>query len=346
MPAADAPEAAAAAAGLHYVSADEPGITRLRWGRGFTYRTHAGETVPKGPDRERIDSLAVPPAWTEVWICARPDGHVQATGRDARGRKQYRYHDDWGAARAEDKFEQLAAFGDRLGSIRRRVADDLDCRGLPKERVVALVVRLLDETLVRVGNPEYARDESFGLTTLESRHVNIDGRDLVFEFEGKSGVEQEVPVDDPELVRMVRACDDLGDAQLFAYRDGDDIIGICSDDVNEYLRRIAGPATSARDFRTWGGTVAVVEDLGPLDTHDEPDIGVERRFLEAVDRAAERLGNTRAVCRESYVHPVVEQAFQSGDLHQAWKRSRRSRRLTRAERTTLRLLSRPVGAHT
>lgn len=339
MPAADAPEAAAVAAGLRYVAPDEPGITRMRRGRGFTYRTPDGETLPEGPQRERIVSLAIPPAWTEVWICTREDGHVQATGRDARGRKQYRYHDAWGTARAADKFEQLGAFGTHLGAIRRRVAEDLDCRGLSKERVVALVVRLLDETLVRVGNPEYAREESFGLTTLESRHVSTDGQGLVFEFEGKSGVEQEVPVDDPELVRVVRACDDLGAAQLFNYRTDDDICGISSDDVNQYLRDIAGPTISARDFRTWGGTVAVVEDLGPLDVTREPDAGGDSRFLEAIDRAAERLGNTRSVCRESYVHPVVEEAFQSGDLHQAWKTSRRTRRLTRAERAVLRLLT-------
>ena len=338
MPAIEDPEEAASAAGLRYVDADEPGIRRVRRGRGFTYRTPSGRTLRSARSRDRIERLAIPPAWNDVWICLDAAGHVQATGRDARGRKQYRYHPAWDEVRAADKFDQLAVFGGRLASIRRQVAADLARRGLPRERVVALVVRLLDETLVRVGNPEYARDESFGLTTLEGRHVSAQGG-LVFEFEGKSGVEQEVRIADPVLVRAVQACDELGGHQLFTYRDGDEVCGVSSDDVNDYLRGVAGDEVSARDFRTWGGTVAVAEDLGGIDPADLSGGGeVDRRFLEAVDRAAERLGNTRAVCRGSYVHPAIEEGFHSGDLHDAWRRSRRTKRLTRAERTTLRLL--------
>lgn len=347
MPAIEDPEEAAIAAGLRYVRSDDPGIVRLPCGRGFTYRTPSGRTLRPGQERKRIVGLAIPPAWTDVWIYPDGDGHVQATGRDARGRKQYRYHDAWAEVRSADKFDQLATFGSRLATIRRQVAMDLGRDGLPRERVVALVVRLLDETLVRVGNPEYARAESFGLTTLEGRHVSMEGGDLVVEFEGKSGVEQEVTIADDGLVRAVRDCDELGGRQLFTYRDGDVVSETSSDDVNDYLRDIAGPTVSARDFRTWGGTAAVVEDLGPVDFDQDSDDGetiLERRYLQAVDRAAERLGNTRSVCRASYVHPVIEDGFFSGDLHEAWRRSRRTKYLTRAERSTLRLLTRETTA--
>jgi len=338
VPAIEEPEEAARAAGLRYVQTDEPGIARLRCGRGFTYRTPSGDTLRAARRREQIGSLAIPPAWTDVWICRDANGHVQATGRDAQGRKQYRYHDRWEEVRSADKFEQLPVFGAELASIRQQVARDLHRRGLPRERVVALVVRLLDDTLVRVGNPEYARHESFGLTTLEGRHLAGDGDGLVFEFDGKSGVEQAVAVVDPALAKAVRACDELGGRRLFTYREDDAVREVCSDDVNDYLRDVAGPAVSARDFRTWGGTVAVVEDLGPIDPAGLADGAVDRRFLEAVDLAAERLGNTRSVCRASYVHPAVEEGFASGALREAWRRSRRTTRLTRAEATTLRLL--------
>lgn len=343
MPAIDDPEVAAAAAGLRYVQPDEPGIVRRRCGRGFTYREPGGRAVPAGR-RTRIRQLAIPPAWTDVWICVDAHGHIQPTGRDARGRKQYRYHDLWAEVRAADKFDQLVTFGEALTAIRRQVAADLAGPGLTCTRVSALAVRLLDETLVRIGNPAYARDESYGLTTLEGRHLSTDGADLVFEFSGKAGVEHQVTVADPTLVRAVRACDELGGQRLLTYRDGDDIRELGSDDVNDYLRAIAGPTISARDFRTWGGTVAVVEDLGPVDpggTGGGP--ALDRRLLEALDRAAERLGNTRAVCRGSYVHPLVEDGFRSGVLHATWRGARRTRRLTRAERTALRLLGSQPG---
>lgn len=338
MPAVIDPEQAATAAGLRYVAGDEPGILRRRCGRGFAYRRADGRAV-SAATKARVAALAIPPAWTEVWICVDEDGHLQATGRDDRGRKQYRYHDAWRTARDADKFEQLASFGVALAAIRRQVALDLGRRGLPKERVVALAVRLLDETLVRVGNPQYARDESFGLTTLEGRHVEVAGGEATFEFTGKSGVELEVSVTDPALVRAVRACDDLGGAQLFTYQGDDGPEDLRSDDVNDYLHEVGGPQVTARDFRTWGGTVAVVGELGPL---DPSSLGSERerasRYLEAIDVAAERLGNTRAVCRGSYVHPALEAAFEDGRLREAWRSSRRTRRLTRAERATLRLL--------
>lgn len=336
MPATTDPVEAARAAGLRYVTDEEPGIARRRCGGGFTYRDGHG-TVRDAATRDRIARLAIPPAWTDVWICPDDRGHVQATGRDDRGRKQYRYHDGWRAVRDADKFEQLATFGVQLAKVRRQVAADLGRRGLPRERVLALVVRLLDETLIRVGNPQYAREESFGLTTLESRHVEVDGGEVLFEFAGKSGVEHEVALSDRRLAGLVRACDDLGGERLFTYREDGSIVEVRSDDVNDYLREIAGPAITARDFRTWGGTVAVVEALGPHPPPEE-ERGCTTAFLDAVDQAALRLGNTRAVCRTSYVHPVVEIAHREGTLHDAWRRSRRTRRLTRSERATLRVL--------
>lgn len=339
MPAVEDPEQAAVAAGLRYVDLDEPGIERRRRGRGFTYRTPSGRTIRSARLRARFEGLAIPPAWTDVWICTDVDGHAQATGRDARGRKQYRYHDAWAEVRSADKFDQLEVFGDALTGLRARVAADLEREGLPQERVVALRVRLLDETLVRVGGSASAQDDSFGLTTLETRHLSSGADGLVFEFTGKSGVDQEVTVADPTLVEAVRSCDELGGRRLFAYRDGDAVRHLTSDDVNDYLHDVAGPTVTARDFRTWGGTVAVVEDLGPVDPEGlggRP--ALDHRFLGAVDRAAERLGNTRAVCRGSYVHPSVEDSFGTGALHDAWRRSRRTAQLTRAERATLRLL--------
>jgi DNA topoisomerase-1 len=341
VPAITEPELAAERAGLRYVADGEPGISRRRCGRGFSYLDPAGGPVRSASVRERIGRLAIPPAWTDVWICTDEAGHLQATGRDDRGRKQYRYHDGWRAARDADKFEQLASFGLALPTIRRQVSIDLDRRGLPRERVIALVVRLLDETLVRVGNPQYALDESFGLTTLEGRHLGLERGSLIFEFTGKSGVEHEVTVTDPELVRAVRACDDLGGEQLFTYRKGDAVIDVRSDDVNDYLRAIAGPEVTARDFRTWGGTSVVVEALGPLGPITTEAAERTRLFLEAVDLAAERLGNTRAVCRSSYLHPELADAFDDGRLAGAWRRARRSRWLTRAERATLHLLGGP-----
>ena len=336
MPAIEDPEAAATAAGLRYVEDDAPGISRRRRGKGFSYTDPRGRPVTAAA-RERIDALAIPPAWTDVWICPTGNGHIQATGRDARGRKQYRYHDRWRSARDADKFAQLTSFGVSLATIRRQVAIDLARRGMPKERVLALVVRLLDETLIRVGNPQYAQHESFGLTTLEPRHVVTDGPEVIFEFVGKSGAEHEVTVHGRQLAAAIRACDDLGGERLFTYRSGTEVHDIDSDDVNAYLHEVAGPDVSARDYRTWGGTVATVERLGPLDPPDT-EATAASIFLAAIDDAAERLGNTREVCRASYVHPAVEQAFIDGTLHEAWHRSRRTRRLTRAERATLRLL--------
>lgn len=329
------PVEAARAAGLTYVSDEEPGIRRLRAGKGFRYIGPNG-TPTSVRTKDRITALVIPPAWTDVWICSSPKGHIQAIGRDDAGRKQYLYHPSWTEARDAEKFENLAAFGKRLPKLREQIDRDLRRRGLPRERVLALVARLLDETLIRVGNPESTARDSFGLTTIESRHVEVEGSAVAFDFTGKSAVEHHVELRDQQLAKLIAACDAADGDELFCYQDDGGVVDVTADDVNAYLRASGGPDVSARDFRTWGGTVTTVQDLGPL----LPEDRTPAAFLAAIDVAAERLGNTRAVCRASYVHPAIEPAFESGELSAAWSACRRSSRYTRAERTTLRLLGR------
>lgn len=335
-----APDGAAVAeeAGLRYVVDAEPGIRRRRHGRGFSYRDAQGRPV-SARDRARIDSLAIPPAWTDVWISPHPLGHLQATGRDARGRKQYRYHDTWREVRDADKFSRLLTFGEALGSLRSRLEHDLGS-GRGRDQVLAAVVRLLDQTLIRVGNEEYAAtNETFGLTTLRPDHVEAVGsRSFSMCFVGKSGVEHDVSVQDPKLARLVRRCHELDGQALFSYRSSDGTIeAVSSSDVNVYLHDIVGPEITAKVFRTWGASAIVAEELA---TGDLPstDRELERRIVGAIDLAAEQLRNTRAVCRQSYVHPVVLDAFREGGLHEAWLHSRSGGQLNRADRTVLRLL--------
>jgi DNA topoisomerase IB len=329
-------EEAAAAAGLRYVSDAEPGYRRVRRGRGFGYLDREGHPVRDQRTVERFKNLVVPPAWTDVWLCADPRGHLQATGRDARGRKVYRYHSRWRSVRDGDKFDRLADFGAALPGIRGQVAKDLARRGLPRERVLALVVRLLDETLIRVGNEEYAEDnDTFGLTTLRRRHARIGRGTVVFDFIGKGGVEHEVKVADAGLARTVRRCHELGGKTLFTYLDEDEkVVPVDSGDVNDYLRDVAGDETSAKDFRTWGGTVIAAEYLVGADPAEDPDAAI----IAAVDHAAEALGNTRAVCRQCYVHPQVAEAFRGGALAEAYAGARAGGRMRRAERAVLDIL--------
>jgi DNA topoisomerase I len=337
------PAEVAAQAGLRHVSDDQPGIRRVRAGRGFTYRRADGTTVRDPSERERLAALAVPPAWTDVWICPDPRGHVQATGRDQRGRKQYRYHPRWREVRDADKFDHLLVFGQRLGDLRARVEQDLRRHGLPRERVLALVVRLLDDTLIRVGNPEYAADnDTYGLTTLRRRHVEVTDRRAVFDFVGKGGTEHHVTVDDARLARLVRRCSELGGHELFTYADEHDgVREVSSTDVNDYVREVIGQETSAKDFRTWGGTVIAAETLATMETGEgsgaEPQ--VEQDILAAYDAAAASLHNTRTVCRQCYVHPAVPDAYRDGTLADHWTRSRATARLRRAERATLAVLN-------
>jgi DNA topoisomerase-1 len=337
MPATSEPEASADEIGLTYLLDDAPGITRRRCGRGFTYRHEDGRAISKA-DRARIVDLAIPPAWVDVWISPDPRGHLQATGRDDRERKQYLYHEDWRVVRDRDKFDQLRKFGQSLPAVRRGVAVDLSRRGPGRRTVLALLVHLLDTTLARVGNEEYAEEnESYGLTTLQPEHATLAGRSVKFCFVGKSGATQTLDVDDRRVATLVRHCRDLGGSQLFTYKDGDMVGGLTSTEVNDYLHQLAGDHVTARDFRTWGATVEVTRVLGPAAVPDD-EHEAATLILEAIDQAAERLGNTRAVCRSSYVHPVIPGAFLSGELACAWRGSRRTSVQSRAERATLAVL--------
>ena len=309
------PKAAARAAGLRYTPDGGPGITRRRAGKGWSYLGPDGVVVRDAEQLERIRGIVIPPAWTEVWINPHPRGHIQATGRDARGRKQYRYHPKWRASRDETKFSRMAAFGAALPAIRERVTADLDKPGLPREKTLAVVVRLLDASLIRVGNAEYARDNaSFGLTTLRDKHVDVEGTTMHFTFRGKSGKLHEIDVRDRRLAGMVKRMQDLPGQHLFQYLDeGGAAQGIDSDDVNAYLRDIAEEGFTAKDFRTWGGTVLAAQSLrdrGPFET----ETAMKANIVAAVDAVAARLGNTRAVCRSSYIHPEVLVGYERGDL--------------------------------
>ena len=307
-------DAPAPTAGLRHSSDDRPGITRRRAGRGFTYRDADGHRVRDPETLARIKRIAIPPAWTDVWICPAPNGHLQATGRDARGRKQYRYHARYRARRDTAKFERLIAFARALPAIREQVDRDLARPGLPREEVLAAVVRLLELTLIRVGNDEYARlNRSFGLTTLQDRHAVVDGSAIRFRFRGKSGKQQEVGLRDRRLATVVRRCRDLPGRELFQYVDADgEPRDVASDDVNEYLGAIA-PGFTAKDFRTWAGTVLAYRALRALGK-GATDREKQRNVAEAVQAAADNLGNTAAVARQAYVHPAVVDAYLDGGI--------------------------------
>jgi DNA topoisomerase-1 len=309
------PERSAEDAGLRYVTDAEPGIRRRRAGRGFTY---IGPDEARMTDRARlawIRSLAIPPAWTDVWICTSRRGHLQATGRDARRRKQYRYHPDWRATRDGAKFERMIAFGQALPRIRRRVEKDLRRRGLSRERVLAAVVLLLEKTLARVGNEEYAQqNRSFGLTTLLDRHATVGSTRLRFRFKGKGGKVHDVELSDERLARIVSKCQDLPGQELFAYLDDrGEVRSVGSTDVNDYLGEISGQDFTAKDFRTWAGTVLAAWALREFEQVDS-QAQAKRNVVRAVERVAEWLGNTPAVSRRSYVHPGVIDAYLDGEF--------------------------------
>jgi len=297
--------------GLRYVSPDDPGIARRRRGKGFTYTIPSGKAVTDPATLARIRALVIPPAWTDVWICAQANGHIQATGRDARGRKQYRYHVKFRDRREADKFDRMVRFGELLPRIRRRVTRDLRARGLPRDKVVAAVVRLLELTLLRVGNDEYARlNRTFGLSTLRNRHAQIRGENVQFRFRGKSGKVQEVGVSDRRLAALVRRCQGLPGQQLFEYVDeSGETRQIDSEDVNEYIRRVAGDdAFSAKDVRTWSATVLAYRALQNAEAPSKPT-EARRAVAGAVQATADRLGNTPTVARQSYVHPAILESY-------------------------------------
>jgi DNA topoisomerase I len=307
--------AAARASGLRYASDARPGITRRRAGRGFTYRDVDGSPIRDPSVRARIAALAIPPAWTDVWICPWPNGHIQATGRDARGRKQYRYHADWRSRRGSDKFERMVEFGHVLPRLRRRCDRDLGRRGLPREKVLAAVVRLLELTLIRVGNDAYARlNRSFGLTTLRGRHAKVTGSRIRFRFRSKSGVIHESDLRDRRLAAIVRQCQELPGQELFQYVDEDGgVHDVASDDVNAYLREATGGEFTAKDVRTWAGTVLAYRALRAQGAGDRPPVA-RRKLVAAIGAAAERLGNTQAVARGSYVHPDLAEMYLDGGI--------------------------------
>jgi DNA topoisomerase-1 len=313
------PVADARAAGLRYVGDAGTGITRERRaskrGGGFRYIGSDGRAVRKAKELQRIAHLAIPPAWSDVWICPSPNGHIQATGRDARGRKQYRYHERWRAQRDATKYERTIAFGAALPRIRTSVDADLRGPDLSRERVLATVVRLLDTTYIRVGNEEYARENrSFGLTTMQDRHVEVVGSRLSFQFRGKSGKQHTVAVSDRRVARVITRLQDLPGQQLFQWQDDDgEVHGVESEDVNEYIREAAGDDFTAKDFRTWAGTVLAawaLQELGEYASQTE----AKRNVVAAVESVARHLGNTPAVCRRCYVHPEIVAAHLDGAL--------------------------------
>jgi DNA topoisomerase-1 len=309
------PVASAEEAGMRYVTDASPGIRRRRAGRGFSYIGPDGERIEDAEHVAWIKSLAIPPAWTDVWICTSRRGHLQATGRDARGRKQYRYHPDWRAVRDEAKYGRMIAFGQALPGIRERVDADLRRHGLPRERVLAAVVRLLEKTRMRIGNEEYARDNrSYGLTTLRDHHAEVGTTRIRFRFRSKGGKVSDVELTDARLARLVTRCQELPGQELFAYLDADgEVRSIGSSDVNDYLREITGQDFTAKDFRTWSGTVLAawaLEELQAVDSESQ----AKRNVVRAVEQVAEWLGNTPAVSRRSYVHPAVIDAYLDGDV--------------------------------
>ncbi|WP_237714216.1 DNA topoisomerase IB, partial [Xanthomonas phaseoli] len=310
--------ATARAAGLTYVNDQQPGISRRKAGKSFSYRDADGQRVADAETLQRIRSLTIPPAYTEVWICAKPNGHLQATGRDARRRKQYRYHPEWAQVRGEGKFERVIAFGTALPKLRRRLRRDLLLPGFPREKVLAIVVALLADTLVRVGNAEYARsNRSYGLTTLRNRHMEfLKGGRARLKFRGKSGQDHDIEVDDKQLVKLIRECQQLPGQSLFQYRDDDgQLQPVDSGEVNDYLREAMGEDFTAKDFRTWGGTLAALQRLARLPL---PERSSERALTQVqndvIREVADALGNTPSVCRKAYIDPCVFEGWRAGQL--------------------------------
>jgi DNA topoisomerase-1 len=315
------PVVSAKAASLRYVSDNTPGIKRRKSGKGFIYVDNDGRLIRDQEEIRRIRALAIPPAWKDVWICPIPHGHLQATGRDAKGRKQHRYHPRWREIRDENKYDRIITFAKLLPRIRKKVNRHLALPGLPRQKVLATVVRLLETTFIRVGNEEYARqNRSYGLATLRDRHVNVSGSNIRFEFRGKSGVEHAVDLNDRRIAKIIKRCQDLPGYELFQYigEDGERC-SIDSADVNDYLREIAGADFSTKDFRTWAGTVLAARALQEFQAFDS-DAQAKRNIVQAIESVAKKLGNTKAVCRKCYIHPAVINAYTDGSLLAALRR--------------------------
>lgn len=343
------PKESALAAGLHYTTDARLGIRRLRHGSSFRYINSDGRTIRDQQELRRIRSLVIPPAWKDVWISPDPRGHLQAVGRDARGRKQYRYHPKWRVVRDETKYYRLIGFAQALPTIRARTARDVRSPRLTREKVLGAVVQLLEKTLIRVGNDEYARDNrSFGLTTLRDGHVAVSGGKVRFSFRGKSGVAHEIELDDRRLARIIKACRDLPGYDLFQYLDEDgERHTIGSADVNAYLKEITGQDYTSKDFRTWAGTVLAAQTLHEFERF-ESDTQAKRNIVQAVEAVAKRLGNTKAVCRKCYIHPAILDAYMDGSMvktlaDRARREARRGSQLSQAETAVLAFLQRRLA---
>jgi DNA topoisomerase-1 len=315
------PEEAAEEAGLRYVSDDSPGYTRKKNGDDFDYYDTDGKKITDEKRLLRIKRIGTPPAWTDVWICPSPNGHIQATGRDARRRKQYRYHERWREVRDEGKYEKMVLFGRALPKIRKRIEKDMALPGLPREKVLATAVELLERTFIRVGNEEYAKEnKSFGLTTLKNRHVDVNGTTVKFQFRGKSGVNHKKEVHDRRLAKIIRKLQDLPGQELFQYVDDEgEPRNVTSQDVNDYLREITGEEFTAKDFRTWAGTVLASIALTAQEPFETKKLA-KANVKTAIHAVATMLGNTPAVCRKCYVHPAVLESYLDGSLAEGLKR--------------------------
>jgi DNA topoisomerase I len=309
------PKEAAITAGLRYISDQSPGLRRRRKGRNFIYYDKEGKIIKAAKELKRIRSLAIPPAWEKVWICAQSNGHLQATGFDVKGRKQYKYHPTWREVRDEAKFERLLAFAEVLPKIRARVDQDMRRPDLSREKVLATIVRLLEISLIRIGNEEYVKEnQSFGLTTMRNRHAKIEGSTLRFRFRGKSGKQHTVEVSDRRVARIVEKCQDLPGQHLFEYETGDGkILSVGSEDVNYYLQSITGQPFTAKDFRTWAGTVLAAVALGKMEEVDGETIR-KKNVITAIEAVARLLGNTAAICRKCYIHPAIPTSYLNGTL--------------------------------
>jgi DNA topoisomerase-1 len=309
------PEQSAREAGLTYTDLHHAGITRKRTGKNFSFFDLKGKKIKDAQTISRINSLVIPPAYQEVWINPSSRGHIQATGKDARGRTQYRYHPKWREVRDQGKYEHMLSFGKALPKIRRRINRDLKLDGLPREKVLATVVKLLETTLIRVGNQEYARtNKSFGLTTIRNRHVDVTGSKIHFEFRGKSGVEHAIDITDKRLAKVIHQCQELPEQDLFEYVNQDGSRhSISSSDVNEYLQQITGQDFTAKDFRTWAGTVLAAMALQEFEAFDS-ETQAKKNVVAAIESVAKKLGNTSAVCRKCYIHPAVLDTYLEGEL--------------------------------
>lgn len=313
------PEHSARIAGLRYVSDEEPGLKRRRHGRGFALLDPEGNYVTDASLRARVAALVIPSAWTEVWICEDPEGHLQVTGRDEKGRKQYIYHPEWERVRNETKFNRMVSFGEALPQLRARAEHDLRLRDLSRDKVLATVLTLLDRTLIRIGNNFYAKEnQSYGLTTLRDKHVQISGESCTFSFKGKSGKKHTIQLDDKRLARIVRSCRDIPGYELFQYYESDGTRRtIGSSDVNAYIRETTGQDLTAKDFRTWGGTVRAARffcEIGPPGS----DRDLKKNLVEMIKQVSAELGNTTTVCRQYYVHPALVAAYEDGTFFSSW----------------------------